>query len=425
MKALAAPALLLSALLLPAKGAPEDVARALEELEAKAAPLLRLKGIDWKKVRSETTKAAAAARTRDDHYAVLVRLVARLRDGHAAVRTTEATKDAKWPGPPMDRGPGMSWCASGGKVLVKSAWGSAGAAGVKAGMEVVKADDLPARKWLDRRIAELRDTHGFSTPQQAEYFACHWGLGGEAGSTLSLELRSPDGKAKKATLTRNEGGLAAVGPAFFPEGLKTVGRQSYGRTAKGFAYVHLRDVPQDLPAQLDEALAAVGDAPGLVLDFRANGGGAVDHDAVVGRFVPKGKPLAFNRTFQSAGERPYAGPVVAIVDAGVRSAGETVSGYLKEYGRVFLIGEAPTAGMSSSKETLDLPSGLYSIYFSVRSNGRECNAGRGIEGIGIEPHEVVPYAAADLVSGIDTLTRRAEELLAKFPQDRVPYRPPR
>ena len=49
-----------AALLLPAKGAPEDVARALEELEAKAAPLLRLKEVDWKKVRSEMTKAAAA-----------------------------------------------------------------------------------------------------------------------------------------------------------------------------------------------------------------------------------------------------------------------------------------------------------------------------------------------------------------------------
>jgi carboxyl-terminal processing protease len=407
------------------KGAPDDVAFALDALEKKAGALLRQKEIDWKRVSSEMTKAAAAAKTPEDHYAVLVRLIARLRDGHAAVTTKEATKGLRGPWPPMEKGPGLFFGLAGTKVLVKNAWGAAEASGVKAGMEVVTVDDLPARKWLDRRIAELRDTIGFSTPQHAEHYACHWGLAGAAGSTMKLELRSPDGKTKKATLTRTEGGFVARGPAYPPADLREIGRQSYGKTARGNAYIHLRDVPQDLPAQLDTMLAAVGDAPGLVLDFRANGGGAVDHDAVVGRFVPKDRPLAFNRTFQSAGDRPYAGPVVAIVDAGVRSAGETVSGYLKEYGRAYMIGDSPTAGMSAAKETLELPSGLFALYFAVRTHGKECNKGRGIEGIGIEPHEVVPWDPADIVSHVDTMIRRAEDLLAKFPQDKVPYKPPR
>jgi C-terminal processing protease CtpA/Prc len=425
MKSLHSAFAILVALAPAPKGAADDVAFALDSLEKRAAVLLRQKEIDWKKVGAEMTKAAAKAKTPEDHYAVLVRLVARLRDGHAAVQTKEATKGLKGPWPPMERGPGMFLCMAGPKVLVKNAWGAADASGVKAGMEVLEVDDLPARKWLDRRIEELRDIVGFSTPQQAEYYACHWGLAGAEGSPMKVELRTPDGKTKKATLTRSESGFVARGPAFPPEGLKEIGRQSYGKTAKGNAYVHLRDIPQDLPAQLDQMLAAVGDAPGLVLDFRANGGGAVDHDAVVGRFVPKEKPLAFNRTFQSAGARPYAGPVVAIVDAGVRSAGETVSGYLKEYGRAYMIGESPTAGMSAAKETLELPSGLFSLYFAVRTHGKECNKGRGIEAIGIEPHERVPFDAADLGSGVDTLIRRAEELLAKFPQEKVPYKPPR
>jgi carboxyl-terminal processing protease len=417
--------LLLALALGPAAGPKEDAAFALENLEKKAAPLLRLKGIDWKKVAAETTKAATAAKTPEEHYAVIVRLAARLRDGHSAVRAAEAVKGLKGPWAPLEKGPGMFWCTNGTKVLVKNAWGAAEGAGVKAGMEVVAVDDLPARKWLDRRIAELSDTRGFSTDHQAEYFACHWGLAGEAGSTMKVEFRSADGKAKKATLTRSEGSIVPGGPAYPPADLKEIGRQSYGRTKRGFAYIHLRDVPDELPRQLDQALAAVGDAPGLVLDFRANGGGGTDHDAVVGRFVPKGTSLSFNRTFPSAGENPYGGPVVAVVDAGVRSAGETVSGYLKEYGRVYMIGESPTAGMSASKETLELPSKLFSIYFAVRSNGRECNKGRGIEGIGIEPHEIVPFEAKDLEAGVDTQIRRAEELLTKFPADKVPYKPPR
>ncbi len=415
---------LLLALLAPAAGPKEDAAFALEKLEAKAGLFLKAKGIDWRKVSAEITKAAAAATTTEEHYAVLVRLAARLRDGHASVRTTEATKDLKGPWPPLEKGPGMHWCVAGKRILVKAAWGGAEAAGVEPGMEVVEADGLPARKWLDRRVEELRDTMGFSTAQHAEYFACHWGLAGKAGTPLSLGLRTVDGKSKKATLTRGDGGFVARGPAFPPGNLETVGRQSYGRTAKGNAYIHLRDVAADLPAQLDAMLERVGDAPGLVLDGRANGGGGYDEGEVFGRFAPAGTG-AFGNAFPGRGRRPYAGRVVVIVDAGVRSAGETLLGSFKEDGRGWMIGESATAGMSSSKETLELPSGLFSIVFSVRSNKGRFNGGKGVEGIGVPPHEIVPYEAKDLAAGVDTLIRRAEEILARFPEDRVPYRPPR
>jgi C-terminal processing protease CtpA/Prc len=125
------------------------------------------------------------------------------------------------------------------------------------------------------------------------------------------------------------------------------------------------------------------------------------------------------------GKRPYAGRVVVIVDGGVRSAGETLLGSFKEDGRGWMIGESPTAGMSSSKETLELPSGLFSIYFSVHSNKARFNGGKGVEGIGVVPHEIVPFEAKDLAAGVDTQIRRAEEILARFPDGKVPYKPPR
>jgi C-terminal processing protease CtpA/Prc len=96
----------------------------------------------------------------------------------------------------------------------------------------------------------------------------------------------------------------------------------------------------------------------------------------------------------------------------------------KEDGRAYMIGDAPTAGMSSSKQTLALPSGLFSAYFSVFSNKARFNGGRGIEGIGVPPHEVVAYDPKDLIAGVDTQIRRAEELLTKgFPPDVVDYEP--
>jgi C-terminal processing protease CtpA/Prc len=294
-------------------------------------------------------------------------------------------------------------------------------------MEVLKVEGQPAAKWLDRRVEEISDTKGFSTKQGGRYFACQAGLGGAAGSTLELELRHPvTKKTKKATLTRDNGGLVAAGPAFFPAGLQVIGRSSFGKLPSGFGYIHLRDVPQSLPEDLDKMLEALGDPPGLVLDCRANGGGGCDHDAVFGRFVPKGATLNFEKEYGSAGPRPYKGPVVVIVDAGVVSAGETVSGMLKEDGRAYMIGPEATAGMSSQKTTIDLPSGLFQLYVSVGSNKGRFNNGKGIEGIGVAPHEVVPYDPADLANGVDTQIKRADELLSKgFPKNAVPYHPER
>jgi C-terminal processing protease CtpA/Prc len=163
--------------------------------------------------------------------------------------------------------------------------------------------------------------------------------------------------------------------------------------------------------------------PGLILDCRANGGGGCDHDAVFGRFVPAGETWRHGKSYRSAGAHPYAGPMVVIVDAGVRSAGETVAGMFKEDGRAYMIGPSATAGMSSSKETIELPSGKFALYVSVRSNMGRFNGGKGIEGLGVPPHEVVAYDPEDLAQGVDTQIRRAEELLAAGLPAVVPYRP--
>lgn len=176
-------------------------------------------------------------------------------------------------------------------------------------------------------------------------------------------------------------------------------------------------------AVLAAACAALGEMPGIMLDFRGNGG--FDNDASLGRFVPAGKQITFAKHIASAGPRQFGGPVVVIVDAGTLSAGETASGMFKEEGRALMIGPTATAGMSSSKETIELPSGLFALHASVRSNKSRWQGGRGIEGIGVEPHRVVEYDPEDLAAGADTLVRVACEVLAEEQWKEVPYKPER
>jgi carboxyl-terminal processing protease len=424
-----------------ASGAAEcekDVAFAIEELGRRCATLIAQKQIDWKKVGDEISAAAKDVKDDSDHLLVLCRLIARLQDGHAEVQPTERGRSIRLPAKFAAElgGPGLFFCRAGDKldrILVKNAWRTAGEAGVKPGMEVVKLDGKPALEWMKARVAELRDVQCFSTEQQAWFFACHQGLALEKGRKLELELKDAKGKKLTRTVICGDANQVPQGPAFFPEKLESTKDLNFGRTAGGFGYVHVRRSPGDLPEQIDVALqklapddqevASLREVPGLILDFRGNSGGGFDQDALMGRFVPAGKTLSFGKSYASAGPAQYGGPIVVIIDATVRSAGETASGMFKEDGRAYMIGESPTAGMSSLKETIELPSGLFSLYVSVASNKGRFNDGRGIEGIGVMPHELVTFEAKDLDRGIDTLIAKAEALLKKFPAAKVPYDP--
>lgn len=399
----------------------EDAAFALVELEKRCGSFFDLKSIDWKSVSREIAAAAKKVESDQQHYELLVRLIARLRDGHAEVQPREKTRHVRWPD--VERvGGGMSLCRAGKKLYVKTAAGAAAEVGIQPGMEVLAVDGVVAAKWLDARVARFRDFRSFSTDQHALYFAMHGGMSEPASTRWEIELKEPGGKKKKRTITFTRGSWPHGGPAVVPPDLESNDDVAFGAIGGDFGYVYVRRCKESLPELIDAALAKVGGAKGLVLDFRGNGGGGFDHDAFMGRFVPKGEKLAFFDHYESAGPSPYGGNVVVIVDATVISAGETASGIFKEDGRGYMIGESPTAGMSSQKETIELPSGLFGLYVSVASNKKRFNGGRGIEGIGVIPHEIVEQDPEDLAAGRDTLVERALALLAEFPADKVPYR---
>lgn len=398
----------------------EDVEFLLREFEAKAGHLMKVKGIDWTSVAKEFRQDAAKTTTDEEHLRVVARLVGCLRDGHAGITQSKI----KWPDESKGRrftGPRVALIALPDRVLVRAAFKDAAAAGLHAGQEVTRIDGLPALAWLTKKTEWMRERgQGFSTQQMALYSASHWGLADYEGTRITFEVKDASGAVRSIARMRNGGpNYAPVGPLFPPENLQFIGRQSYGRTPHGHGYIHLRDVPENLPMQLQQMISQLGAVPGLILDIRANGGGGCDHEAVFGHFLAKGQRW---RGYEGKYDGGFTGPMVVIVDAGVRSAGETIAGMFKEDGRAYMIGESATAGMSSQKTEVTTPSGLFTIRFSVASNKGRFNGGRGIEGIGVPPHEVVQPLAADLLSNRDTLIERAAELLKTgLPKGVVPY----
>jgi C-terminal processing protease CtpA/Prc len=395
-----------------------DVDFLLTELEKKAGHFFPVKNVDWPAVAQQFRTEVEAVKSDADHVKLCSRLVARLRDGHAGLRGLKISLPDEAQGRRYT-GPRVHLVVIGDKVFVRQAFGPSIDQGIAIGAEVTAIDGQPSLEWLNASVAKMRDDRGYSTDRQALYAACHWGLADFEGTPVTFGLIQ-NGETRTVKIVRQGGpNFAPFGPVFPPKGVRNLGRQSYGRTARGFGYIHLRDIPGDLPAQLDTMLAALGDVPGMVLDLRANGGGGCDHNAVFGRFIDGGKTW---RQYTSAGANPFPGRLVVIADAGTRSAGETIAGMFKEDGRGYLIGDSPTAGMSSQKTTIPVPSGLFAVTFAVASNKGRFNNGQGIEGIGVPPNELVPYSPAELAQGVDTQIRRAEELLDQgLPEGRVPY----
>jgi len=390
----------------------------IDELGSRCADLLRVKGVDWTAEMVSFRAEAAALRDDVELIRLCTRIVAKLRDGHARLDDVKVVMPDESAGRRFT-GPHLHLVEIGESVFVRRAFADALRAGLKAGQEVRRIDDLPAKEWIARRAAELAETRGYSTWEAARYDAAHAGLAGWAGTNIMLEVDT--GADQRGLLLTRSGGnnFVPIGPAVFPPDARQAGRQTFAKLGGEIGYIHLRDVPQNLPQQLDEMLAALGSMRGLILDMRANGGGECDHAAVFGRFIPAGESW---RQYASAGANPFGGPMVVIVDAWCRSAGETIAGQFKEDGRAWMIGDAPTSGMSSQKERLEVPSGRFAVRFSVRSNKQRFNEGRGIEGIGVGPHEIVPYAPEDLRAGVDSLIRAGAERIARgLSRELVPW----
>jgi len=403
----------------------KDIDFALEALQQKCGHFFEQKKIDWKAVSADFKAEAQKVKDEREHLGLLIRLLARLRDGHCEVRPLGKGASIKPPDElfPKSASAGFTLCRSGAKIYLKSVFGTAAKQGLAPGMEVTKLGKLSAAEWLAQRVKQMSDVESYSTDQQAFWFACNYGPLLERGTKLDIAALDAKGKPLSKTLDCGVAEVPLAGPAFLPEKLDGEAPVRWGKTPKGFGYVWLRKCPDDLPARIDPALEHLGDVPGMIVDFRGNSGGSFDHEEFLGRFLPPGATLPGGKGYKSSGVHPYGGPVVVLVDAGVRSAGETGAGIFKEDGRGWLIGESATAGMSSSKETIELPSGLFALFVSVATNKGRFNGGKGIEGIGVPPNEVVEYDPKDLAAGVDTLIQTAEERLAKFPQNKVRYDP--
>ena len=184
------------------------------------------------------------------------------------------------------------------------------------------------------------------------------------------------------------------------------------------AVIKIRTFAATTPRQFAAALRRVeGEGvSGIVLDLRDNPGGYLSSSAaVVSQFLPADTVVLVEQL--GSGEQQLHRtrrdgplldmPLVVLINNGSASGAEIVAGALADHDRAILVGET-TFGKGTVQVEHDLTDGSAVRITMARwltPNGHE------IQGVGLEPDEVVTRTADDRTEGLDPPLTRAQQLL--------------
>lgn len=305
-----------------------------------------------------------------------------------------------------------------GRAFVTAVNAAARQAGLSPGDEIlqVRGEDLDTA--LERVLPQLKNG---SSPWQRRANAFYYLLStGPREDQLTVKARDAEGQIKEHTLRYPESSGERANHA--PEPIIQGERLSSG--------IGLIKIPQlyasgdhDLIEEFDAALAEMMDAPGIILDLRASGGGSSTiGDAIAGRFLEKRflygrehypQPL-FVRGLLRTGEHSvsprgetYTGPVVVLIDERTVSSSEWLAAALLDSGRAFSIGRT-TAGATGNPLVFKLGEGGLARFSSgdfYRADGSQ------LEGQGITPDYPVTWSVDDVRSTRDPDLTAAEKLI--------------
>lgn len=131
-------------------------------------------------------------------------------------------------------------------------------------------------------------------------------------------------------------------------------------------YIKVTQFQEQTSADLAVALKKLSDEKftAIILDLRNNPGGLLNSSIdVSGQFLPRGKLVVYTKTrsgekaeFLTEGDKPYAQPMIVLVNQGSASASEIVAGALKDWNRAVILG-TQTFGKGSVQTVIPLSDG--------------------------------------------------------------------
>ncbi|MBQ9142545.1 MAG: S41 family peptidase [Lachnospiraceae bacterium] len=227
---------------------------------------------------------------------------------------------------------------------------------------------------------------------------------GEEGTTVDLTIaRSSENDYLYVTVERRRVEAPSVNSEMFDNGM---------------AYIQITEFSDATVDQFADALATAKGAgmKGLIIDLRANPGGALSSVVNIARMLlPKGlivyteDKYGERDEYSCDGKNEFKLPLVVLVDGNSASASEVLAGAIKDYGIGTLVGTT-TFGKGIVQQIIDIKDGsavkvTTSSYYSPK--------GTNIHGTGIEPDIVCEFdGEAYYNEDYDNQLEYAKEVLA-------------
>ncbi len=387
-----------------------------------------LHGVDWRALGETFRPLAAEARGQTEFYAVLRKMLGHLHDPHTRVFAPGESPDWR-----VQRfvTVGVSVREIEGAAVITSVerGSEAESAGVRAGDTVISLDGEPVATLVARRLAEQSNAPN----ETARLLAIVRLFDGPRDTQVSAVFRGGGARAreKRVRLRRQ---LQTRVPS-----LQVLG------AARGVYVVRFNIFTWEIAGQIARALKGeLKDARALVIDLRDNGGGETEAMAdIASLFLPAGKSLGkfsdregrvlvephTRAALNSTAERPktFSGPVVVLTGARTASASEVFVASLREANRVAaVVGEGTCGCVLGIRRRHQLPDGGV---LDVSEMDYRTAGGRRLEGVRLEPDEVINLTRLDLLKGRDRAVERAVQILKSnslpSAESRNPEREPR
>jgi C-terminal processing protease CtpA/Prc len=256
-------------------------------------------------------------------------------------------------------------------------------------------------------MEQVSKYQGYSSQRYLRYQATRWfARRMKRGALVSLTMQDAGGKNRQFKLP------ATFGVRYLPRlpvpisGVSDSANVSWTTLGDDIGYIYIRRIRGDLIEKLDQAVDALRDGRGLIVDVRGNSGGGFDAARAHRNF-------ALNDPSEPDRSR-FEGPVALLIDARCISAGEGWASWFVAHRRARIFGEA-TAGASARKTTYTLKNGLYKVTFPVKAYRGFLM--RPIERRGLEPDVPMMPNAKDIAAGKDTVLEAAKRHLLSTRSD--------
>jgi carboxyl-terminal processing protease len=357
-----------------------------------------------------------------EYYRLMSKLCALLHDAHTNINPPSEAWAEQFVSPRVS-----TWIVN-DTVLILGADDSLQERGIRRGMELVRIDGVPARRYAEENVIPYIAAN---TPQDLRRRAFgNLLLAGPQGTYVELELRDSAGTAVKRTLyrpvkTTHESTVTSSGGS--------QARLLEFKVLPGnIAYVSLDSFGDErIVTQFDSIFASVEKTDALILDVRGNGGGSSDNGwKILGYLTAKPFQTSQWRTrdyrpsyrawgrgerwysqagsdFQPNGSKLYTKPVVVLTGPMTFSAAEDFCVAFDCMKRGTMIGRR-TGGSTGQPLFFILPGG---------GSARVCTKhdrypdGREFVGIGVIPSIEVNPSVRDVLSGHDNVLDAALDFL--------------